>query len=100
MPRPSSYLGGAFFLSRSSVSVTPYTPYLCNWHNPRTTAIIGEARREAQLSRKLLVLATLLGAVVVVSVHAQPMPQTARQALIEMFSAKVPGSFEKHLPAI
>ena len=29
---------------------------------------------------------------------AQPAPQTARQALIEMFFSKTPGTFEKHLP--
>lgn len=28
----------------------------------------------------------------------QPAPQTARQALIEMFFSKTPGSLEKHLP--
>ena len=28
----------------------------------------------------------------------QPAPQTARQALIEMFFGKAPGAFEKHLP--
>lgn len=29
---------------------------------------------------------------------AQPAPQTARQALLEMFFGKTPGTFEKHLP--
>lgn len=29
---------------------------------------------------------------------AQPVPQTARQALIEMLFSKTPGTFEKHLP--
>jgi hypothetical protein len=29
---------------------------------------------------------------------AQPVPQTARQALIEMFFSKTPGTFRKHLP--
>ncbi len=29
---------------------------------------------------------------------AQPAPQTARQALLEMFFSKTPGTFEKHLP--
>jgi len=30
--------------------------------------------------------------------NAQPAPQTARQALLEMFFSKTPGTFEKHLP--
>ena len=30
--------------------------------------------------------------------QAQPRPQTARQALIEMFFSKTPGTFERHLP--
>ena len=33
-----------------------------------------------------------------VSASAQPAPQTARQALLEMFFSKTPGTFEKHLP--
>jgi len=32
------------------------------------------------------------------SADAQPAPQTARQALLEMFFSKTPGTFEKHLP--
>jgi hypothetical protein len=32
------------------------------------------------------------------SANAQPAPQTARQALLEMFFSKTPGTFEKHLP--
>ena len=32
------------------------------------------------------------------SALAQPAPQTARQALLEMFFSKTPGTFEKHLP--
>src|ERR1700746_2480921 len=30
--------------------------------------------------------------------QTQPAPQTARQALLEMFFSKTPGTFEKHLP--
>ena len=33
-----------------------------------------------------------------VSSQAQPAPQTARQALLEMFFSKTPGAFEQHLP--
>ena len=50
--------------------------------------------------RKMLSLGILLVALTFVSGHAQSMPQTARQALIEMFSTKAPGSFEKHLPDV
>jgi hypothetical protein len=32
------------------------------------------------------------------SAPGQPAPQTARQALLEMFFSKTPGTFEKHLP--
>jgi hypothetical protein len=32
------------------------------------------------------------------SASAQPVPQTARQALLEMFFSKTPGTLEKHLP--
>jgi len=32
------------------------------------------------------------------SASAQPAPQTARQALLEMFFSKTPGTFQKHLP--
>jgi hypothetical protein len=32
------------------------------------------------------------------SAGEQPAPQTARQALLEMFFSKTPGTFEKHLP--
>jgi type IV pilus assembly protein PilA len=48
-------------------------------------------------SRRILfavVIACLLSALT----SAQPMPQTARQALIEMLFSKTPGTFDKHLP--
>jgi hypothetical protein len=44
----------------------------------------------------------LLGSLVLIAGvgmgFAQPAPQTARQALIEMFFSKTPGTFRKHLP--
>jgi hypothetical protein len=43
------------------------------------------------LGSLLLITGTALSA-------AQPAPQTARQALIEMFFSKTPGTFRKHLP--
>ena len=48
--------------------------------------------------RRTSMLAILLAAAVIASAQPQPMPQTARQALIDMFFGKVAGSFEKHLP--
>jgi len=49
------------------------------------------------VTNKLLAL-TFSGLVFVVSAGAQTSPQTARQALVEMFFSKTPGTFEKHLP--
>jgi len=46
--------------------------------------------------RRTSVFVILLAATVVT--FAQPMPQTARQALVEMFFGKATGNFEKHLP--
>lgn len=40
----------------------------------------------------------LLAAIIPLGAEAQPAPQTARQALIEMFFSKTPGTFRKHLP--
>lgn len=48
--------------------------------------------------RRTYILVILLAAGLISSAQPQPMPQTARQALIEMFSGKATGSFEKHLP--
>jgi hypothetical protein len=36
--------------------------------------------------------------VAVAYAQPQPAPQTARQALLEMFFSKMPGTFDKHLP--
>jgi hypothetical protein len=46
-----------------------------------------------------LMLAVLLAGPMWSRTEGQPLPQTARQALIEMFFGKAPGSFQKHLPA-
>ncbi|MGA9039739.1 MAG: hypothetical protein WB421_04315 [Terriglobales bacterium] len=40
----------------------------------------------------------ILSAALTFAASAQSAPQTARQALIEMFFGKTPGGFEKHLP--
>jgi len=48
------------------------------------------------LRTKLLGCGVFLAAVALAA--AQPAPQTARQALIEMFFSKTPGTLEKHLP--
>jgi type IV pilus assembly protein PilA len=52
-------------------------------------------------TKKLLI--PILNAVLLIlftglSASAQPAAQTARQALLEMFLSKTPGTFEKHLP--
>ena len=59
-------------------------------------AIIIEAHAEAFMLQRIFVFVALLA--LAVTTAAQPMPQTARQALIEMFFGKATGSFEKHLP--
>jgi hypothetical protein len=51
-------------------------------------------------------IATIFGGVFILAslvnplASAQPAPQTARQALLEMFFSKTPGTFEKHLPQV
>jgi hypothetical protein len=47
----------------------------------------------------LLALVVLAGAAWAQSPDTPPAPQTARQALMEMFFSKTPGTFAKHLPA-
>jgi hypothetical protein len=50
---------------------------------------------------KTIVLAVLLGgAVSLCGQQPASSPQTARQALIEMFFSKAPGTFVKHLPSV
>ncbi|HXM59799.1 MAG TPA: hypothetical protein VN950_03015 [Terriglobales bacterium] len=46
-------------------------------------------------TKTLLIFSLLFGSV---CASAQATPQTARQALLEMFFSKTPGTFEKHLP--
>ena len=48
--------------------------------------------------RRTLLTLMCLGALSLGVVWAQPAPQTARQALLEMFFSKTPGTLEKHLP--
>jgi len=48
--------------------------------------------------RTYLVVLLVLTGNVLVAAQTQPPPQTARQALIEMFTGKSPDAFEKHLP--
>jgi len=51
--------------------------------------------------RKTIVsLALILGFAVCLCGQTASSPQTARQALIEMFFSKTPGTFVKHLPAV
>jgi hypothetical protein len=53
---------------------------------------------EDAMLRRIAVLGILLASAAVMAAQTQPMPQTARQALIEMFFSKTSGTFEKHLP--
>jgi type IV pilus assembly protein PilA len=49
------------------------------------------------MTKKLLAL-TFSSLLFLLSASAQTAPQTARQALLEMFFSKTPGTLEKHLP--
>src|SRR5689334_7719261 len=48
---------------------------------------------------RVITVIVIVSGGLVSNAQAQPLPQTARQALIEMFFGK-PGSFEKHLPEV
>jgi hypothetical protein len=48
--------------------------------------------------RKILSSLALMGACAALSLAQSSAPQTARQALLEMFFSKTPGTFVKHLP--
>jgi hypothetical protein len=50
--------------------------------------------------RKIFLGLVLVAVVQLAMADTQPAPQTARQALIEMFFSKSPGSLEKHLPEV
>jgi len=50
------------------------------------------------MTRISTLLALILGSTIALPAHSQPAPQTARQALLEMFFSKTPGTLEKHLP--
>jgi len=55
-------------------------------------------------AKKAIIFTTVFGLLFTTSLFAtpsdsaQPAPQTARQALLEMFFSKTPGTFESHLP--
>ena len=51
------------------------------------------------MRKSLCLVAVVLWAGIVQGQQAAAAPQTARQALIEMFFSKTPGTFAKHLPA-
>src|SRR5713101_5186689 len=50
------------------------------------------------MRRLEIIMALVLSSAVALHGQAQPVPQNARQALLEMFFSKTPGTFEKHLP--
>jgi hypothetical protein len=71
------------------------------------TAIIHAAAREAQMTGKKKFIVVVLNSLIFLAftglfggifANGQAVPQTARQALLEMFFSKTPGTFEKHLP--
>jgi type IV pilus assembly protein PilA len=55
----------------------------------------GTKRLLALMCSSILALTTLAA---LAATEEQPVPQTARQAVLEMFFSKTPGTFEKHLP--
>jgi type IV pilus assembly protein PilA len=60
----------------------------------------GTIKTEAVMRRVIIFLAaTVLCSVLSRGQQSSPAPQTARQALIEMFFSKTSGTFVKHLPA-
>ncbi len=50
------------------------------------------------MRRLEIIMALVLSSAVALHGQAQPVPQNARQALLEMFFSKTPGTLEKHLP--
>jgi hypothetical protein len=50
--------------------------------------------------RRSALIFSLTGLFAASAAAAQPAPQTARQALLEMLFSKTPGTFEKHLPQV
>ena len=50
------------------------------------------------MKRFEIIVALALGGALALHAQAQPVPQNARQALLEMFFSKTPGTMEKHLP--
>lgn len=50
------------------------------------------------MRRTIVILTAVLSLTVAATAQPEPAPQTARQALLEMFFSKTPGTFEKHLP--
>jgi hypothetical protein len=66
-------------------------------HQPaaREAAVIATKKLRALIFTCVFVLTSLFAHR---SANAQPAPQTARQALLEMFFSKIPGTFENHLP--
>jgi hypothetical protein len=86
-------------------------PYLCNWRGLSWAAIISQQRLEAAMTRTKRLFVQIFSSVLILlftaqfssafagpSASGQPMPQNARQALLEMFFSKTPGTFQKHLP--
>jgi hypothetical protein len=62
------------------------------------TAMIAVTAGDFYMQRTLIAIVLATSTSAAFGAQAQPAPQTARQALIEMFFGKTPGSLEKHLP--
>src|SRR5579863_114877 len=70
-------------------------PYLGNWRLGLRNDTI---RQESIMRRIVLSLAAAILCAASLLAQQSATPQTARQALIEMFFSKTPGTFAKHLP--
>ena len=79
-------------------------PYLGNWRARRKNVtimvtIIGRLTMRRQLSFLAAAVLSAAGWAQQNANNVPTVPQTARQALMEMFFSKTPGTFVKHLPA-
>jgi hypothetical protein len=76
----------------------PNRSYLGNWSEKRRNGKI-KTRQTMHRFRIVIALALFSCALMLAQEAATSAPQTARQALLEMFFSKTPGTLVKHLPA-
>jgi type IV pilus assembly protein PilA len=76
--------------------------YLRNWRRAGRAAIISPEPGEAAVTATKKLVLMFIGTFIFLFTNpfsgAQATPQTARQALLDMFFSKTPGTFETHLP--